>query len=147
MAPLGCFSGLGILENQQNENTLRSLIPVSLDCLSGPCYSEPIFMAEFTEIIRKEVARRNYRFSYHARINKASRRIRVKEVVETILKGQVIEENPKARPSPKCLFMHPVRSGEPLYVVCAHHGKTVKIITVHWRDPNKWIGWRTRRKN
>ena len=103
-------------------------------------------MGDFTSTIRKEVARKNYILSRHARTQKGWRKIRDKEIVETILKGEVVEKNPRAVPHPKALFMHPTRSGEPLYVACAYDGERARIITVHWFDPKKWINPRTRRK-
>lgn len=103
-------------------------------------------MGDFTSTIRKEVAQNNYILSRHARIRKGQRKILDREIVETILNGEVIEENPQAVPHPKALFMHQIRSDEPLYVVCAYDGEQARIITVHERDPKKWVDPRTRRK-
>lgn len=103
-------------------------------------------MEGFIEKIRKQVSQNNYKMSYHARINKGHRKIKDSEIIETILKGEVIEKNPNARPHPKCLFMLPIRGNQPLYVVCADTGQNARIITVHWHDPNKWIDWKTRRQ-
>ena len=105
-------------------------------------------MPDFTDLIRQEVSRNNYVISHHARQRKNERGMTYREITETILRGEIIEQHPHADPHPKCLFMHPVRPGEPLYVACGYNArqKRAMIITVHWFDPEKWIDWRTRRR-
>jgi hypothetical protein len=104
-------------------------------------------MPDFIDHIRQEVACNNYVISHHARQRKNQRRMTYREITDTILNGEVIEQHPQASPFPKCLFMHPVRPDDPLYVACGYQDtpKRAIIITVHWFDPEKWIDWRTRR--
>ena len=95
--------------------------------------------------IREAVSQGNYLITRHARMRKGLRKVLDREIVQTVVQGEVVEEYPQARPFPKCLFMYPVRPGEPLYVSCAFDGVQAHIITVHWFDPDRWIDWRTRR--
>ena len=105
-------------------------------------------MPNFIDEIRKAVARNNYIISRHARQRKNQRGMTYREITQTILQGEVVEQSPNASPHAKYLFMHPVRPGKPLYVACGYNArqKHAIIITVHWYDPDKWINWHTRRR-
>ncbi len=105
-------------------------------------------MPDFTDLIRQAVANNNYRITPHARRRKNERGVEEREVIATILQGEVIERHPDAPPLPKCLFMHEARPGQPLYVSCAYNEqrRQARIITIHWRDDDKWLDWRTRRR-
>lgn len=96
--------------------------------------------------IRQLVQDGKYLIKTHARKRMAERGIRESEVVEVLLKGNLIEETSDARPYPKCLIMHFIRRDEPLYVSCAADGQMVYIITVHWYNPDRWINPWTRRR-
>ncbi len=101
-------------------------------------------MEDFTDTIRKEVKKNNYRITYHAIARMAQKKISEQEITETILCGDTIERDPDAKPYPKCLIMHQARPDKPLYVACGYDGKQARIITAHWRDPKKWSDWWTR---
>ena len=103
-------------------------------------------MPDFIDEIRKAILRNDYIISRHARARKNQRGITYKEIIQAILQGEVVEQSPNASPYPKCLFMHPVRLDEPLYVACGYNASQMNtvIITVHWFDPEKWTDWRTR---
>lgn len=105
-------------------------------------------MPDFTDHIRQAVANNDYVLTYHARTRKSERGIEEREIIETILHGEVVERYPHDQPCPKCLFMYPVRPGEPLYISCAYDqaGQVAVIVTVHWFDPEYWLDWRTRRR-
>lgn len=95
--------------------------------------------------IRQLVQDGRYLIKTHARKRIAERGIRESEVIEGILRGNIVEETPDAKPFPKCLIVHFIRNNEPLYVSCATDDQMVYIITVHWYDPDKWIDpWRRR---
>jgi hypothetical protein len=98
------------------------------------------------EQIRKAVKGKNYLIKRHARKRMVERGITLGEVTGVIERGKIVEQNPKARPFPKCLILGFVRNGKPLYVSCAFDGETAYIITVHWYDPNKWFDPWTRRR-
>lgn len=94
----------------------------------------------------REVVRQNkYMIKQHAKQRMGERQIKDNEIVDVILDGEIIEENPTAHPFPKCLLMKFVRNNEPLYVSVAFDGEHAYIITVHWYDPEKWIDPWTRK--
>lgn len=82
----------------------------------------------------------------HARRRKAQRKIYHWEIKKVIPDGQILEENVKAKPFPKCLIMDFVRKNEPLYVSCSFDGTCVYVITVYWYDSKKWIDPWTRKR-
>lgn len=98
------------------------------------------------EKIKQAVQASKIEISVHAKRRMGRRKIKFKELVESILSGEIIEQTPRAKPYPKCLILGFVREKEPLYVSCAFDGETVYIITVHWYDPEKWIDPWTRRE-
>lgn len=96
--------------------------------------------------IRQLVQDSKYLIKTHARKRIAERSIRECEVVQTLLRGSIVEETLDAKPYPKYLIMDFIREEEPLYVSCSTDGKMVYIITVHWYDSDKWINpWKRRR--
>ncbi len=105
-------------------------------------------MNNFTSGIRTAIAKNNYIISQHARQRMGQRGIIRDDIVQTILHGVIIEQNSNAYSHPKCLFVHQVLLGKPLYVACGYNmGKEQAItITVHGFDPDKWIDWYTRRR-
>lgn len=83
----------------------------------------------------------------HADERAGKRKIAYSSIIDAVLTGEVIEFYPDAEPTPACLFMKHIESGEPLYVVCGFDGDYCYIITVHWLDPAKWDDPWTRRKS
>jgi hypothetical protein len=98
------------------------------------------------EKIRQAVQANKIEISGHAKKRMGRRKIKFKEVVEIILRGEIIEQSARAKPYPKCLILGFVREKDPLYVSCAFNGETVYIITVHWYDPEKWVDPWTRKE-
>jgi hypothetical protein len=105
-------------------------------------------MPDFTDLIRQAVARNNYKLTHHTIKRMAERQVLEEEIIAAVLQGDVIERRPNDQPFPKCLFMYPVRPGNPLYVSCAYNERRgeAHIVTIHWFDPERWIDWRTRRR-
>ena len=105
-------------------------------------------MPDLSDLIRQAVAANKYAITRHARDRKNERGVEEGEIMGAILNGEVIERYPQATPYPKCLFMHEVRPGRPLYISCAYNEQRqqARIITIHWFDEDKWIDWRTRRR-
>ena len=87
------------------------------------------------------------RLRYHALIRAEERDIYFGDIRRVILEGDAIETDEDAFPFPKCLFLGHVNEN-PLYVVVGYDEKQdlAHVITVHWKDPSKWIDDRTRRR-
>lgn len=96
--------------------------------------------------IRKAFRAKRYRIRYHARQRAIERQISTADIAAVILRGEIIEHYPKAKPYPKYLMMAKIRT-EPLYVALASdtHRDYIHISTVHGFDPTKWLDPWTRR--
>ena len=68
-------------------------------------------------------------------------------IEQTVLQGEILERQLKAKPYPKCLMMRLFNDDQPLYVPLAYNATQdfVYIITVHWFDTEKWLNPWTRR--
>ena len=88
-------------------------------------------------------------YSRHARqemVGEELGRILEKEVHESVLSGEVIEEYPDDKPYPSRLIYGRTNSERPLHVLCAfvpEDGLAV-VITVYHPDPERWIDERRR---
>ena len=70
------------------------------------------------------------------------------EVCFSVLQGAIIEDYPTDRPYPSCLISGKTRKGEPAHSVWAYNeiSKWAVLVTVYRPDPDKWINWRTRKR-
>jgi hypothetical protein len=77
---------------------------------------------------------------YHALMCATQRGISREQALRVIQEGEILEQQPRARPYPTCLMMHMMELNRPLYVALAHDqaGDYLHIITVHWLDPSTW---------
>jgi len=97
--------------------------------------------------IRAAIKTGRYDLRQHARQRAREREITIQMIEQTILRGEIVERQPRAKPYPKCLMMRLFKSSEPLYVSLAYNATRnfVYIITVHWFDSKKWLSPWTRR--
>ena len=97
--------------------------------------------------IRRMVAKGDFEFSQHAVDQAIIRHISVRELRETIARGEVIERYPDDKYGPSCLIFGMTSIGRPLHIQCSDPSRRiVKIITVYEPDPALWVGFRVRRK-
>ena len=74
------------------------------------------------------------------------RHISVKEIVEAIVGGEVIEDYPTDKYGPSCLIMGFTQSRRAVHVQCSYPARPpVKIITTYEPDPDQWIDYKQRR--
>ena len=101
------------------------------------------------DIARIREAARVYkiRFQKHALQRANEKDVSFEDIRSVIVNGEVIETYPSAFPLPKCLIVGMVKDQIPLYVSVAYDEKIerVRVITVHWQDPEKWINYQTRK--
>jgi hypothetical protein len=70
-----------------------------------------------------------------------------REIEEALATGEVIEDYPTDKYGPSCLVFGVTSTSRPIHVQCTYpDNPKVKIITVYEPDPNKWIGFRVRRR-
>jgi hypothetical protein len=97
--------------------------------------------------IRRAAAASRVKWRYHALLRAYERGITREQALRVIQEGEILEQQPRAKPYPKCLMMRMIEHNRPLYVALAYD-KTrdyLHIITVHWLDPSKWEDPWTRR--
>jgi len=70
--------------------------------------------------IRKKFTRESFEFSHPTADQTILRDIRVYEIREAIVSGEVIEDYPEDKYGPSCLILGYTRSGRPLHLQCSH---------------------------
>lgn len=94
--------------------------------------------------IQDKIRKGEYRFSDHAIKRMIQRSINRFQVMEIILKGEVIEEYPKDKYSPSCLIYGKTKTGRDLHVQVSLPPRVV-VITTYEPDSDEWINCRIRR--
>ena len=80
------------------------------------------------------------KWRYHALKRAQHRGITRAQALRVLRHGEIIEQDPRAKPHPKCLMMALVGPRRALYVALAYDQARdyLHVITVHWLDPEKW---------
>ena len=98
------------------------------------------------EQIRAKVQAGQFEFSKHAVDQSILRRISLRELVQAIADGEIIENYPDDKYGPSCLVLGFTIAGRPLHVQCSHPSRPlVKIVTLYEPDPDQWIDLRVRK--
>ena len=95
--------------------------------------------------IKDFVLKEKVQIRHHARIKMRSREMKVDDVVDVLVHGEVIEEYADDKPYPSCLIYGEVH-GRAIHVVCALSETEIIIITAYEPDPEKWINFKIRKK-
>ena len=75
----------------------------------------------------------------HVAIRLRERSIKRNDLMECVLKGQIIEQYPDDTPYPSCLILGKCKAGEPLHVVVGLNlGVSCCMITVYRPNLDKW---------
>ncbi|MBC8151787.1 MAG: DUF4258 domain-containing protein [Bacteroidetes bacterium] len=89
--------------------------------------------------IRSKVRDELFELSAHALTRSSQRHVRLEEITDAILSGELIENYPEDRHGPSCLILGYTQNGRPLHIQCSHPSRPVlKIITVYEPTPDKW---------
>lgn len=91
--------------------------------------------------IRKKIIKGEFDLSEHAHKERQLEEISVKEIVETILKGDIIEEYPNDQRGPSCLI-----GNKNLHVVCGFRDEKVLIVTNYRPERPIWVDYKNRTK-
>lgn len=97
------------------------------------------------EQIQQIIGQGSLFFTDHAIRQMAKRNIMDTEVIEAILSGIIIEENPEDKYSPSCLIYGHTEMRRPLHILCSLPPR-VRIITTYQPDPAQWLDNRWRRQ-
>lgn len=96
-------------------------------------------------LIREAVNQGDWSFTEHAVRQMRDRQIKVDEVQQAILSGEIIEKYPDDKYSPSCLVYGQTVAQKRLHVVCSLP-PFVRIVTVYEPNQEEWIDYRRRKK-
>jgi hypothetical protein len=89
--------------------------------------------------IQAKVAVGAWELSHHAVDQCLLRAIRVSEIRECLMDGEVIEFYPNDKYGPSCLVLGRTAQGRILHVHCSDETRAVvKIVTAYEPDPRRW---------
>lgn len=87
--------------------------------------------------LRKYCSDETIRVTSHALLKMRERKIRIEQVKQCILQGQIIEEYPDDHPFPSALVLA-FESDTPIHVVAGIGEDELWIITAYYPDLNRW---------
>ncbi|MBL7203962.1 MAG: DUF4258 domain-containing protein [Desulfobacteraceae bacterium] len=91
------------------------------------------------EAIRAKVRAGKYVISFTHTEKIRLRKVRAKEIEETIFNGTIIEPYPEDPRGPSCLILGFTRKNRPLHVICGRlEHDEILIITAYEPDPTEW---------
>ena len=96
--------------------------------------------------IKKVLKKDNIQWSGHILIRMQQRGIKIKDVINCILNGEIIEHYKDDYPYPSCLILGNTDVGKSIHAVCAIEGDSIWMITAYYPSTNEWLDdFRTRR--
>jgi len=99
------------------------------------------------EQIKKHVQEGKIKWRNHIIIRTQQRGIKIKDVINCILTGEIIEEYPLDYPYPSCLILGKTCGDKGLHVVCAIGQNRIWMISAYYPDRDQWYGdLKTRRE-
>lgn len=97
--------------------------------------------------IQNKVLRDDFEFSKHAADQSILRNIRVNEIRQAFLNGEIIEDYPKDKYGPSCLIFGYTKRNRPIHIHCSYPTRTIlKIITVYEPNSVDWVDFKIRRR-
>lgn len=98
---------------------------------------------DIKELLEKD----RIQWSRHILTRMQQREIKVKDIIECILNGEIIEYYPEDYPFPSCLILGYTDSGKGIHIVCSLGQDNVWMITVYYPNKNEWLeDLKTRRR-
>ena len=99
------------------------------------------------DAIIESIKAKRLRVTDHADEEAYNDRISIREALETISTGEIIELYPHDKLYPSCLIFSRLESGDPIHTVWAFNRATNAsvLITTYRPDPRRWIDGKIRR--
>lgn len=99
------------------------------------------------EKIKLSIKSENFRITLHAVQEKENDKLRINEILESVVNGEVIENYPFTKPFPSCLILGFNKEKEPIHSVIAFDKITQRVIlvTVYRPSVDKWVEYRKRK--
>ncbi len=80
----------------------------------------------------------NIEITLHAAKRLEQREIKLNDVINCIMKGEIIEQYPEDYPYPSCLILGMALNDQYLHAVVGSDQKRIWIVTAYYPDRNKW---------
>ena len=80
---------------------------------------ETLLMEEKISLLRLKIKAGDYKFTLHSLERRIERSISKREIEETILTGEIIEDYPEDKYSPRCLIFGVTNQGRNIHVQCS----------------------------
>ena len=98
------------------------------------------------ENIKEHATKENLRITQHCQQEMVEEDIKLNEVLEAILSGEILENYPEHKRGPCCLVNGIANNGENIHIVCTTSLPLLVIITVYKPKHPKWITPTQRRR-
>lgn len=100
------------------------------------------------EDLQKLCTPENIIMTVHAAKRLEQRGIRLREVMNCIMTGEIIEQYPDDYPYPSCLTLGNQNTAKPLHTVIGTDGCHLWIVTAYYPSADKWMDdLKTRKEN
>jgi hypothetical protein len=92
-------------------------------------------MDDIKEIFIKD----NIQWSGHILTRMQQRGIKIKDIINCILNGEIIEQYEEDYPYPSCLILGKATDEKSIHVVCALEGNNIWMITAYYPSESEWL--------
>lgn len=101
------------------------------------------------ESILEAINSNKLRVTDHADEEMFADKLILKDVLQSVGIGEIIEDYPNDKPFPSCLVYGKNELNQPIHSVWGFNPKNswAVLITVYRPNPKKWIDWKKRKKN
>ena len=89
--------------------------------------------------LRHQAATGNVRLTQHAQQEMVEEEFTLNELLEAIVRGQVLENYPEHLRGPCCLVNSTTEEGRPIHIVCTTSLQVLIIITAYESKMPKWV--------
>lgn len=97
--------------------------------------------------LKKLNSAEHYAVTEHAKLRLSERGIKLKDVINCVENGEIIEQYDTDKPLPSCLVLGLSIENKYLHAVVSHDGEFIYLITAYYPDLSKWNSdYKTRRK-
>ena len=96
--------------------------------------------------LKKLNSAEHYAVTEHAKLRLAERGIKLKDVINCVENGEILEQYETDKPLPSCLVLGLSIENKYLHAVVSHDDEFIYLITAYYPDLTKWNSdYKTRR--
>lgn len=97
--------------------------------------------------LKKLNSAEHYAVTEHAKLRLSERGIKLKDVINCVENGEILEQYETDKPLPSCLVLGLSIENEYLHAVVSHDDEFIYLITAYYPDLTKWNSdYKTRRE-